>query len=67
MKTCEDCYHFVLLGEGKNGKGETVEVGNCFRYPPVQQVSGGSAYPIVGAIERQCGEFAPLTKRKTTK
>jgi hypothetical protein len=67
MKTCSQCHeHYVALGEGKNGKGETVQVGNCFRYPPKVTVTGSSAYPVVGADERQCGEFSS-TRRKATK
>lgn len=64
MKACKDCYHYVHLGDGKNGKGESTEVGNCFRYPPTVTKTG-SAYPVVGSTERQCGEFSP--KRKATK
>ena len=60
MKTCVQCSHFIPLGEGKNGKGETVHVGHCFRYPPSIAVTGGSAYPVVGALERQCGEFSTI-------
>lgn len=60
MKQCQHCHHYVELGDGKNGKGEPVTVGNCFRYPPEVTVSGGSAYPVVGEIERECGEFKPL-------
>jgi hypothetical protein len=59
MKTCCQCYHYMELGEGKNGNGKAVQVGHCFRYPPTVS-SGGSAYPIVGAVERQCGEFKEL-------
>jgi len=60
MKTCKDCYHYVFVGDGKNGKGEATKVGNCFRYPP-GLTAEGSAYPIVGCNERQCGEFLPKT------
>ena len=67
MSTCVKCQHYVALGDGKNGKGETVQVGNCFRNPPIVTVSGGSAYPVVGATERQCGEFTLLTKRKASR
>lgn len=67
MRTCSDCEYYTSIGEGKNGKGETVHVGNCFRYPPAITVAGGSAYPVVGAAERQCGDFSPITKRKAIK
>jgi hypothetical protein len=56
MKTCKECDYYIKLGEGKNGRGEPTIVGNCFRYPPTVTTEG-SAYPIVGSNERQCGEF----------
>jgi hypothetical protein len=63
MNTCGQCDHYVHLGEGKNGKGEATEVGNCFRYPPTP-TEKGSVYPIVGKTERQCGEFKRKAGRK---
>lgn len=67
MKTCSQCHeHYFHLGDGKNGKNEPVQVGLCYRYPPTVNVSGASVYPVVGADERQCGEFS-ATKRKATK
>jgi hypothetical protein len=64
MKTCNDCHHYVSVGEGKNGNGDTVQVGNCFRFPPAITVAGPSSYPVVGAVQRECGEFAAIPKRK---
>lgn len=64
MKACKHCFHYVHLGDGKNGKGEATAVGNCFRYPPVVR-ENGSSYPIVGSNERQCGEFKLSTQRKS--
>jgi hypothetical protein len=65
MKTCIDCGHYVHLGEGKNGNGDPAMVGHCFRYPPKVD-NGTSVYPVVGAVERQCGEFVvkPVIKKK---
>jgi hypothetical protein len=62
MKTCSECQFYVSIGEGKNGRDEIVQVGNCFRYPPAIQPSGASAYPIVGAPERACGDFVIAAK-----
>lgn len=67
MKTCEECYYYVELGEGKKGNGDTTIVGNCFRYPPVVVVDKGSQYPIVGSTERECGEFKLGTPKKRTR
>lgn len=62
MIACKDCHFHGPLGEGKNGKGEPVAVGNCFRYPPQITVSGGSSYPVVGSENEWCGEFRATTK-----
>ncbi len=68
LKTCKDCDYYLPLGDGKTGRGEPTKVGNCFRYPPtVLPDDKGSSYPIVGANERQCGEFLPKVKRKATR
>lgn len=66
MKTCIQCMqHYQPLGDGKNGKGETVQVGLCYRYPPVVNVAGSSVYPVVGALERECGEFSSVHRKAT--
>ena len=64
MKTCKDCDYYVMLGEGKNGKGVATEVGTCFRYPPTVLSTDGSAYPVVGSASRECGEFKPKRRGK---
>lgn len=58
MKQCKDCHYYEEHGEGRNGTGQPVTVGLCYRYPP-QVAYAGSSYPTVGAIERECGEFKP--------
>jgi hypothetical protein len=66
MKTCSECLaHYVDIGKGQNGKGEAVQVGICYRYPPVVNVAGSSVYPVVGALERACGEFSSVHRKAT--